>query len=218
MKRTTTTARQPRRKKQPSVKERRRYDSPVRRRQAQETRARIVLSGAEIVHGLPTWDWDTLTFRAVAEKAGVSERTVHRHFPTERKLRDAVLHGLMQESGITLQGLELDNFAQTAARLFAYLSSFAIAPQPLTDPTFAAIDRSRREALVAAVGRAARNWSAAEREAAAAVLDIFWNVQPYERLLGVWGFDVKRATGAATWAIGLIEDAIRRGRRPPPGG
>jgi AcrR family transcriptional regulator len=40
---------------------------------------------------LPTWDWDGLTFRALAERAEVSERTVYRHFPTERKLHDAVM-------------------------------------------------------------------------------------------------------------------------------
>lgn len=200
--------------KAPPSPSRRRYDSPLRRQQAEETRARIVQCGAEIVHGLPTWDWGALTFRAVAARAGISERTVHRHFPTERKLRDAVLQGLIQESGIRLDGLELRNFAQLAARLFGYLSSFA-APKPLSDPTFAAIDNARREALLAAVARAAPAWSASERGAAAAVLDIFWNPQPYERMVGVWGLDVAQASGAVGWVIGLIEEAVRKGRRPP---
>ena len=48
---------------------RRRYDSPVRRQQAAETRARILAAGSALVHGYPTWDWRELTFRAVAEKA-----------------------------------------------------------------------------------------------------------------------------------------------------
>lgn len=207
-----------RRSKKPPAAQRRQYNSPLRRQQTQETRARIVECGAEIVHGLPTWDWGTLTFRAVAERAGVSERTVHRHFPTERKLRDAVLQGLMQESGISLEGLELHNFGQLAASLFTYLSSFAMAPQPVADPSFAALDRHRRDALQAAVDRAARSWPESERKAVAAVLDIFWNVQPFERLLGMWELDLDQANAAVKWVIGLIEEAVREGRRPLQGG
>lgn len=71
---------------------RRRYDSSSRRRQAAETRARIVAAGTELVHGFETWDWHDLTFKAVAERAGVGERTVYRHFPTEQHLHDAVMN------------------------------------------------------------------------------------------------------------------------------
>jgi AcrR family transcriptional regulator len=213
-----TTAVPARKTRKPPAPERRQYHSPLRRQQTEETRGRIVAAGAEIVHGLPTWDWGSLTFRAVAERAGVSERTVHRHFPTERKLRDAVLQGLMQESGISLEGLELHNFGQLAASLFSYLSSFGMAPQPVTDPSFAALDQHRRDALLAAVDRAARGWPEGERKAVAAVLDIFWNVQPLERLLGMWELDVRQANTAVKWVIGLIEEAVREGRRPLQGG
>ncbi len=35
---------------------RRRYDSPVRRQQVAETRARIVAAGVELLHGTPSWN------------------------------------------------------------------------------------------------------------------------------------------------------------------
>jgi AcrR family transcriptional regulator len=195
--------------------ERRSYDSPLRRQQTAETRERIVAAGAEIVHHLPSWDWRALTFRAVGERAGVSERTVHRHFSTERQLRDAILQRLVQESGISLENIELHDFATIATGLFKYLSSsFAISPAHFEDPALAAIDKDRRHALLGAVIRATRGWSHSEQEMAAAMLDMLWNVPPFERLLDAWRLDADRAIQAITWVIGLIEDAIRKGNRP----
>jgi AcrR family transcriptional regulator len=194
--------------------QRRRYDSPVRRQQIAETRARIVAAGAELVHGFPAWDWTNLTAAAVGARAGVSERTVHRYFSTERKLRDAVVQRLVEESGVTLEGLKLEEFAALAARLFAYLSSFAVAPTTVDDPTLASIDQRRRDALLGAVARATPAWSERERQTVAAVLDILWNPPSYERLITAWNLDPARAIGALTWLIGLVEEAVGKGRRP----
>jgi AcrR family transcriptional regulator len=199
------------------VAQRRRYHSPVRRQQSADTRERIVAAGAELVHGFPAWDWKNLSARVVGEHAGVSERTVHRYFSTERALRDAVLRRLVEESGVSLEGLDLHDFAGVTARMFSYLSSFAVAPATMNDPTFALMDQQRREALLAAVVRATPTWSDRERETAAAVLDILWNLPPYERLIMTWGFDAERAINAITWLIGLIEGAIRHGRHPESG-
>lgn len=109
----------------------RRYDSPVRREQAAETRERILESGAALVHQQASWDWSGLTMRAVAAKAGVHERTVHRHFATERELRAAIVQRLLEESGISLEGLRLDDLPEQVGRLFGYLSSFTVAAVPL---------------------------------------------------------------------------------------
>lgn len=193
---------------------RRNYNSPLRRRQAEETRNRIIAAGVKIVHKLPSWDWQGLTFHAVGELAGVTERTVHRHFSTERKLRDAILQRLVEESGVALDGLELQDFARVTSQLFAYLSSFSVSPEPVKDPSFAVIDQTRRGALLGAVTRAAADWPQVERVMAAALLDVLWNVPTYERMLGEWQLDPKSATRATVWAIKLIEEAIHSGRRP----
>lgn len=195
----------------------RRYNSPLRQRQSAETRSRIIYAGSELVHGFHAWDWTNLTARAVSERAGVSERTVHRHFSTERELRDAVLQRLVEESGVRLEALELGGFAAVIAQMFNYLSSFATTPSTITDPSFASVDQQRREALLGAVVRATPGWSDRERESTAAVLDILWNQPPYQRLIEAWGFDAERAVGAITWLIELIEEAVEQGRRPSPG-
>jgi hypothetical protein len=95
--------------------------------------------------------------------------------------------------------------------MFAYLSSFAIAPEPESDPSFASMDQYRRDALLNAVVRATPGWPDRERETAAAVLDIFWNPPTYERLVAVWGLDSDHAIRALSWLISLVEAAISDG-------
>jgi AcrR family transcriptional regulator len=197
--------------------QRRSYDSPLRQERAAQTRERIIAAGAKIAHRLPTWDWREVTFKAVGARARVSERTVHRYFSSERKLRDAILQRLVEESGVTLDGMELSDFAKVVARVYEYLASFAVAPANVEDPTFAALDQRRRKALLAAVVQATRGWSESDQEMAAAMLDMLWNVNAYERMMTTWRLDKQRAIQANDWMIGLIERAIQQGMRPSAG-
>jgi AcrR family transcriptional regulator len=193
---------------------RRRYDSPIRREQAAATRDRIITAGAAMAHALPSWNWRDLTVAAVAREAGIDPRTVYRHFATERDLRDAVLARLEEEAGVAVAELTLDRFAEVTARVYVQLDSFAVTPKAATDATFQAVDERRRAALLAAVAPYTQGWSEADRELAAAVLDVMWTVPTYERLRAAWGFDTAEATRAATWMIGVLAAAIRAG--PPP--
>lgn len=200
---------------EPKDSPRRQYNSPKRKQQTAKTRQRIIEAGAELVHEFTAWDWKQLTFRAVGERAGVSERTVYRYFPTEGLLKTAVMQHLVKEAGVELKALQLDQFASTVAKTFTYLSSFAIEPMETPDdPTFVTIDEHRRVALLAAVQQEAPNWTPEQAKIAAAALDIFWNLPPFERLILAWGFDVEQATHTVSWVIGLIETAIKEDRRP----
>ena len=46
------------------------------------------------------------------------------------------------------------------------------------------------------------------------MFDVLWGVAPYERLVADWGLESDQAVAGITWVIGLIEDAVREGRRP----
>jgi AcrR family transcriptional regulator len=198
-----------------AVRQRRQYDSPTRRRQTAETRDRILGAASALVHGFPTWDWGALTFRAVAGRAGVSERTVYRHFPTERELRDAVMRRLEEEAGVSYEGLGLDDLAAVTALVFSARASFAASPTVVDDPTFVAEDRLRRDALRDAVAAVTTDWTDVEREMAAGLLDVLWNVPSFERLVVQWGLDAEDATRAIEWAIGLVVGALRAGGPSP---
>lgn len=65
--------------------EKRAYHSPLRERQARNTRDSILGAAAELIvdEGL-----ESFSMRAVADRASVSERTVYHHFPNRQALLD----------------------------------------------------------------------------------------------------------------------------------
>lgn len=196
------------------VRARRPYDNTLRKQQAADTRERIVSAGSDLLHGSSVRDWRALTVRAVAERAAVNERTVYRHFVNERALRDAVMHRLEEEAGIDLAGMRLEDVADVTARIFEHVSSYPREPRPPLDPTLSATGQRQRTALLAAVAARTARWTEADRTVAAALLDVLWSVASYERLVGDWQLDREQATRGITWVIGLVEEAIRKGRRP----
>jgi AcrR family transcriptional regulator len=193
---------------------RRRYDSPIRRQRAAETRERIVIAGAELLHGFPIWNWRALTVRAVAERAGVNERTVYRHFANERELRDAVLEVLEEEAGVDLTGLTLHDVRDVTARILEYSSSFPLAPRTERDATVAAANARQRGALLEAVAASTPDWSEVDRALAAAMFDVLWSPVSYERIVVDWDLDPKEAIRALTWVVDLVHTAIAEGRGP----
>jgi AcrR family transcriptional regulator len=189
---------------------RRAYRSPAREQAAAATRERIIDAGARLVRGFTTWDWDELTFRAVAERAGVSERTVYRNFPSERLLHDAIMGRLEVEAGIAYEDVELDNIAEVTARVFAALRRFATKETLATPrgPAFAGADAKRHDALDRAVTARAPKLPDAQRRALAGLLDTLWSPPTYERLIGSWGLDNDEAIGAVQWLIAKVIAAI----------
>ena len=193
---------------------RRSYHSPARQKAAAATRERIIDAGAQLVREFTTWDWDELTFRAVAERAEVSERTVYRHFPTERHLHDAIMGRLEDEAGIAYEDVELDNFAEVTARLFASLGRFAIkdsigAPH---GPAFVGAEAKRHDALDRAV--VAPQLPDAQRRALAGLLDVLWSPPTYERLVGAWNLDKGEAVEAVQWLIAKVVAAVENNEPP----
>ena len=63
---------------------RRPYDNSRHRERAAATREGILAAASELLHESSVGDWTGLTVAAIAERAGVSERTVYRHFASER--------------------------------------------------------------------------------------------------------------------------------------
>jgi AcrR family transcriptional regulator len=192
----------------------RRYESPVRRQQAVETRERIIEAGCTLLRRSGIRDWRALTIRGVAQQAGVNERTVYRYFGSERGLRDAVMHRLEEKAGIELEGMRLEDVAGFAARIFDHVSSYPGRPKPPLDPTLSDASVRQKAALLAALAARTWGWTDSERTSAAALLDVLWNVASYERLVTEWALDHAQAIETVSWAIKLVTDAIRDGQRP----
>jgi len=193
---------------------RRSYNSPARQQAAAATRQRIIDAGAQLVREFTTWDWDELTFRAVAERAGVSERTVYRHFPTERHLHDAIMGRLEDEAGIAYEDVELDNLAEVTARVFTSLRRFAIKDTIGTPhgPAFVGAEAKRHDALDRAV--VAPHLPDAQRRALAGLLDVLWSPPTYERLVGAWNLENTEAVDAIQWLITKVIAAVENNEAP----
>jgi AcrR family transcriptional regulator len=198
----------------PSVRLGRTYDGTLRRERAAGTRERILVAGSELLHRTSVRDWKKLTVRAVAERAGVNERTVYRYFGSERGLRDAVMHRNEQEAGIDLAGMELEHIATVATQIFEHVSQYPREPRPPLDPTLVAAKGRQQEALLAAIETRAEEWPDEQRIVAAAVFDVLWSVAAYERLVVDWKIDHQRAVEGISWVIRLVEGAVRDGRGP----
>lgn len=194
---------------------RRRYDNTLRRERASQTRTRIVEAGAELVREASIRDWRGVTIRAVAERAGVNERTVYHYFSSQRSLRDAVMHRLEEQVGVDLANLRLDEVAVATTRILRYVSDLPRDPEPQLDPTLVEATRRQHDALIAAVKEEAHRWPSGDRTVAAAMLDLLWAVASYERLVVNWQLDPEDAIRGITWVIGLVENAVRDGRQPP---
>lgn len=195
-------------------KARRNYNSPLREQQSAETLEKIIAAGAQLIHELPAWDWTNLSAAVVSERAGVSERTVRRYFSSDSKMRDAVLKRLVEESGLDLDGLRLDDFGSVIETLFLHLQSFAAKSAIESDSAFETLENQRRDALLKAVAIAAPTFSAQEQKLVTAVLDMLWYPPIYERLSLVWGLDNGDAIKSLKWLNKLINNAIQEGDSP----
>ena len=114
--------------------------------------------------------------------------------------------------------MKLDDIGDITARILSAVSLFAVERWPTRDGNEPAVlvaeDHRRREALVEAVDEAAATWPESQRRMAAAMLDMLWSLPAFERLV-TWNLDTGQATGALTWVIGLVVDAVHQDRRPP---
>jgi AcrR family transcriptional regulator len=157
-----------------------------------------------------------VAYRAVADRAGVGERTAYRHFPTERHLHDAVMQRLEAEAGVSYDEVDLTNLAEVTARV-ASLQRFSVgqSTREPSDPAFVSVDERRRSALRRAVSAATPPWSDSQQRATAGLLDVLWNLPSYERLVGAWGVDGADATRAVQWLLATVVEAID-GDNPPP--
>jgi len=194
----------------------RRYDNSSRREQAAATRDRVVAAGAELLRESSVLDWGNVTVRAVAERAGVSERTVYRHFGTEKGLRDAIMAHNEQRAGIDLGAVDLDELAEVAAKVLRIASDYPRTPEPPMDATLHEADARRQAALVRAVEDCTPTWSEEEQLRAAALVDLIWSINAFERLLSGWQMDRDAAIDVVRWGIGLVV-AEARGSTPTGG-
>jgi len=180
------------------------------------TRERILETLAEIVAEGGLSDFSV---QVVADRCGVSHRTVYRHFPT----RESMLNGLVEQVSTAMaarggpDGIQdVDELPGAVAVNFALFSDL----EPVTGAAVrfsvgTAIEnrdrRHRTDAVAAAVERL--DLPTDEARQVAGVLRHLASSRTW-LLLRDAGLDAQEATGAAMWAVTELVAALHDGRGP----
>ncbi len=189
--------------------EKRRYHSPLRAAQTEETRAALLAATEELLVELGV---DGVTIPEVARRAGVSAPTAYKYFPTPDDLMRAFIEHLRPRLGLSLEELadrpasELPALAKRSYRLYervgplvrSAMSSPIWHRAPLASP----VDRVRAVAPLFAE-RAGRLGSR-ELRAGLGALYLFVSPQTWRWLRETWGLSAADASRAAAWAMSVL--------------
>jgi AcrR family transcriptional regulator len=185
----------------------------LRVEQTQLTRARIETALAELLkeHG----GVEGITFKSVAKKAGVTEMTVYRHYPTRADL----LHSMWQQMnrelgpGVRMPETTQDLIAQHLEMFAGFDRIPAQITASITTPQGremrASLNRKRRKAFLSIVAELAPDSDQVTRTRAAGVLQLLHSALAWFSLREQWGMSGAEAGRATQWAIELIFDKLR---------
>lgn len=188
------------------------YRSPLRGAQQQQTRERILEAaiGQIAEEGLAE-----LTVPLVAERAGVSLRTVYRHFPTKDDLIDSI--GEFRDAQFGVSGPP-SSVAELLERTPALFEGFAARDDLVRAADVSAAgrqihDRARRRranALAEIFEEVTAGLAPAEARRLVAAVQVLWSTRAWLTLHDNWGMDGREAGRAAQWAIATLIDEARR--------
>jgi AcrR family transcriptional regulator len=138
---------------------RRPYESPLRAKRAEETRATLIRTASQL---FTTSGWNSTGMREIARESGVAVETLYKHFASKRKLLDAVIDQAVAGDAAPIpiagrpeftalgHGTRLERLTAAAAlvaTLHERTSRFAklVREAAATDPEIADVLRATRE-------------------------------------------------------------------------
>jgi AcrR family transcriptional regulator len=185
---------------------RRTYNSPLREQQARQTRTQIL----EALIGLVATEGPEAPIRELARRAGVSERTVYRHFPDRAALLDGLSDHVARATGWDdVDGLTVDDFVESIPEVFASFDAHeaetrAIALLNVQPGHPAAITVRNRAFLAEALARELPALDPEERAEVAAVLHLLGSSRTWLRFRYEEGLTPEQAARAARRAARAV--------------
>jgi AcrR family transcriptional regulator len=155
---------------------------------------------------------------ALAERAGVSVRTIYRYFPTKKDLLEQFGEWLDDQVAGTsaTEGIETIE-AQIAEGFAAFDDNEEIIRAQWVTPTGRKLRearyRARRTPYRRAIENAAPNLPAAEKKRALALLGYLVSSRTWYVMKDEYGLDGRESGKAVAWAIKLLMDDITRRSR-----
>jgi AcrR family transcriptional regulator len=194
------------------------YSSRLRDEQARRTRELILDALTDLLGSHPA---DEISTRAIAQRAGVSQPTVYRHFPD----RQALLEGLSDR--ILSLGVSagrrfpetLDDIAAHAARDFEFPEqnpAAATAEAILNaDPRrLSRASRARSDQLLQLVARELPEYDERDHVRITALLRSLYSIQAWLRMREEFGIPGTESAPILAWALDTLVREIRAGNFP----
>jgi AcrR family transcriptional regulator len=194
------------------------YSSPLRDRQAAATRSVILEAlGAELADG----SVEDFSVARLARRAGVSERTVYRHFPTRETLLDGLSEWYNERVADFPDDVAADEIAPTIAQVFADFDAHeSLARGVLASPGGREMRQHARAARLARLDAAlASVLKSADPERAAAARALIFalcSAQTWQSMRDEGGLDGATAGRAVARAIELILNDTSSSLSPTP--
>ena len=196
------------------------YHSPLRQAQAAATRAQILQACVSLMRQSAD-----LTYHAIAQAAGMQERTVYRHFPTKADLEAGVWEWITSRLTHTdFAARSTDDLIADMRNAFAgFDASAPLIRSMLQSPEGVAVrlrQQPGRQAMFRACVDAAVPGAPADvRAQAAAALQVLYSAPSWDLLHTFWNMDAGQAADTIELAIRSLLAGLRTAHpdTPPPG-
>lgn len=192
----------------------RRYDSPLRAGQAQETRARILSAALDLMVTAP--EGDEIGLDRIAAHAGVERRTLFRHFDTREALFAAAFDVLNARLGLSRYPADTTGLLAGPPAAFAAFDGHEGAIRAAIHTRAGRTMREgmlpeRRAAFAALLDRHAPDLPPDCRAEVLALIHLLYSAPAWEVLKDYGGLTGAQAGRAAAWALSLILSAVGEG-------
>jgi len=162
---------------------------------------------------------EALTIAQVAKDAGITDRTVYRHFQTREELLKAVWGRMQSRIGLGGFPRTVDALLAAPAALFPRFdaqegavraSMYSQAGREVR----ASANRERQQAMQACVAQALPELDESARRRRAAVIQMIGSSHGWACFKDYWGLDTDEAARAATEAIAILLGQSTEGETP----
>lgn len=191
------------------------YRSSLRADQSAATRERILAAVESILRG---GDLEAASYKAIAQRAGVREITVYRHFPNKVDLLRSFWTWMNERRGdVELATTEHGLLDQVRAEFAAADELAPLLAASLTSKEGREMQKSwnaeRRETLE----RALATWTAdlpdPRRTQVLAILHLLMSGHAWLAMRDLWGLDGQQAGEASAWALAALFRQLRTEQR-----
>jgi AcrR family transcriptional regulator len=193
----------------------RKYVSKLRSEQTKDTRERILAGAARIT----LLDATRITHAAVAHSAGVSERTVYRHFPSVSALHEAFSKYQERRFGRD-QGEELSldelptSYERWPDRIESTIALDYMVHEQKDPPMLTKSRRKRYERLERALLEVVPDATRTQVRQLVLVFGALLSPEIFRRGKLLLGMDPRQVVPGPAWALRVLIDRLRQGDAP----